>query len=188
MRGQLGRSRFFTLLDRWRGAAMLLPAVTTAAAFTLAGRISGRSFLGRAASPDVPEEALRSGMSHVAGLAASFALAAPGLLAIPARCRRRPVKLRLFAAFGVFHVRFPRAAQVHDGMQQALTSFCVAARIPAPCQIAKFFLNFRNWQPGRTSRAHAAEIFSKQVFAFSRLLFISAAHQRSRLPAAPAGE
>jgi hypothetical protein len=145
MRGQIGRSWFFTLLDRWGSPAMLLPAVATAAALALADRIFGRSFHRARSLSGCARGGLRSSMSHVAGLAASLALAAPGLLAIPARCRRRPVKLRLSAAFGVFHVRFPRAAQVHNGMQQALISFCVAARIPAPVQIAKFFLNFRYW-------------------------------------------
>lgn len=74
---------------------------------SLAGRISGRIFHRARRLPGIAGKLMRSGMSRVAGLPATLALAAPGLLAVLAPCRRRPVKLRLRAAFGVFHVVFP---------------------------------------------------------------------------------
>ena len=81
-----------------------------------------------------------SGLVHIAGLPATLALAAPGLLAVPAPCRQRPVTLRPLAAFGVFHVLFPSRRASPEGMQQALIRFCVGAKIPAHGEIAKFFL------------------------------------------------
>ncbi|EPE99802.1 hypothetical protein RGCCGE502_03842 [Rhizobium grahamii CCGE 502] len=81
-----------------------------------------------------------SGMVRVAGLPATLTLAAPGLLAVLAPCRQRPVTLRPLAAFGVFHVLFPSHRASPEGMQQALIRFCVGAKIPAHGEITKFFL------------------------------------------------
>jgi hypothetical protein len=84
---------------------------------------------------------LRSGLARIAGLPATLAFAAPGFFSILAPCRRRPVRLRLYAAFGVFHVRFSIAPRKFpEGMQLALIRFCVAARLSVQGEIAKFFL------------------------------------------------
>lgn len=124
---------------------------------------------------------MRSGMSRAAGLPATLALAAPGLLAVPAPCRRRPVKLRLGAAFGVFHVRFPSRRASPKGMQQALIRFLrcrkdISARRNR--QILFWTRDLRIVDRG----PHSTGFFSKQVFAIFGLLFISAAHQPNRPP------
>ncbi|MBZ9789286.1 hypothetical protein K9B32_03970 [Rhizobium sp. 3T7] len=68
-------------------------------------------------------------------------------------------------------------------MQQALIRFCVGAKIPAHGEIAKFFLAGGILDLADGTKNHpnvTVDFFSKQVFAILDLLFISAAHQRSR--------
>ena len=97
-------------------------------AFPLAGR-AFRVFLRARCLPGMAGEIMRSGMSGAAGLPATLALATPGLLAVLAPCRRRPVTLRPCAAFGVFHVRFPsRRASPERYAAGAHSIFALARR------------------------------------------------------------
>lgn len=111
----------------------------TTATLSLAGRIAGCIFHRARRLSGTAGRLMRSGMSRAAGLPATLALAAPGLLAVLAPCRRRPVKLRLCAAFGVFHVVFPSRRASSEICSRRSFDFCVAARISAPAEIAKFF-------------------------------------------------
>ena len=104
------------------GIGLRCATPATTAAFPLTGR-AFRVFLRARCLAGMAGKIMRSGLSGVAGLPATLALAAPGLLAILAPCRRRPVKLRPCAAFGVFHVRFPSRRASPEGMQQALIRF-----------------------------------------------------------------
>jgi hypothetical protein len=85
---------------------------TPAATLALARRcLDGRVGWARSLTGDAGGD-MRSGLACSAGLPATLAFATPGFLTILARCRRRPVRLRLETAFGVFHVVFfHRAAQ-----------------------------------------------------------------------------
>ena len=158
----------------------------TTATLALAGRITGCIFHRARWLSGTAGRLMRSGMSRVAGLPATLALAAPGLLAVLAPCRRRPVKLRLCAAFGVFHVVFPPRRASPEVCSRRSFDFCVAARISAPAEIAKFFFG-RGFGDGFSSSAQP-RIFSKRVFAIRPLLVISAAQQPSPASAATAGE
>ncbi|ARO28820.1 hypothetical protein NXC14_CH00824 [Rhizobium sp. NXC14] len=94
---------------------------------------------------------MRSGLSCAAGLPAALALATPGLLAVPAPCRHRPVKLRLRAAFGVFHVVFHRAAQVPGICSRRSFDFALPQEYQRPPKSPNSFLTegfaeeFRPW-------------------------------------------
>jgi hypothetical protein len=113
-------------------------ACATTATLALARDIVGFNWARRLSG--IAGQDMLSGLVRIAGLPTTLALAAPGFLAIPAPCRRRPVTLRPLAAFGVFHVLFPSRRASPKGMQQALIRFCVGAKIPAHGEITKFFL------------------------------------------------
>lgn len=134
----------------------------TTATLALAGRITGCIFHRARWLSGTAGRLMRSGMSRVAGLPATFALAAPGLLAVLAPCRRRPVKLRLCAAFGVFHVVFPPRRASLEICSRRSFDFCVAARISAPAEIAKFFFG-RGFAGGFTSWAAAPNFFKTAI-------------------------